>query len=156
MLQNYPRPAAVVYLLTAILLAASAGCTGGPSGKAYDGPTSLSEIRADNGLSPLTNDAGLTKAAAAQAASMAASKTMDHTTRTGGSFGSRMKHIDTRGAAAENIAYGAFGTDELFRRWMNSPPHRRNILNPSFTRYGLASAKADDGKRLYWALVLAR
>ena len=133
-----------------------AGCAGGPAGESYSGPTSLPEIRAQNGLSPLSSDAELTKAAAYQAASMAKSGAMNHTTSAGGSFGKRMAGVETGGGAAENIAYGAFGTDELFRRWMNSPPHRRNILNATYTRYGLASAPAADGKRRYWALVLAR
>lgn len=144
-------------VLAGIAVAAGlAGCAGGPSGQAYNGPTSLPEIRAAQGLAPLRNDADLTKAAAFQAASMAKSGSMSHTTPAGNSFATRMNGVQTGGAAAENIAYGGFGTDELFRRWMNSPPHRRNILNPAFSRYGLASAPAADGKRRYWALVLAR
>lgn len=146
---------------TKILTAIAAGgllaaCASGPAGQGYSGSTSLPEIRKENGLSLLQNDSELTKAAAVQAASMARSGSMSHTTPAGGSFGSRMKRVDTRGGAAENIAYGAFGPDELFRRWMDSPPHRRNILNPAFTRYGLASAPVEGGKRRYWALVLAR
>ncbi|MCO5065996.1 MAG: CAP domain-containing protein [Rhizobiaceae bacterium] len=143
-------------LFAVVAFVALAGCVAGPAGKGYDGATSLPEIRAENGLLPLTSDAELTSAAAMQAASMARAGSMNHTTANGGSFAARMKKVDTRGGAAENIAYGAFGTDELFVRWMNSPPHRRNILNPAFTRYGLASAPAGDGKRRYWALVLAR
>ncbi|MGC4025725.1 MAG: CAP domain-containing protein [Mesorhizobium sp.] len=153
MVQNQIFPPSFAALA---LTAALAGCVSGPAGEGYSGPTSLPEIRAQNGLSPLSSDAELTKAAAYQAASMAKSGAMNHTTRAGGSFGRRMAGVETGGGAAENIAYGAFGMDELFRRWMNSPPHRRNILNSSYTRYGLASAPAADGKRRYWALVLAR
>lgn len=137
-------------------LAALTGCVGGPSGQPYDGPTSLPEIRSSNGLGALGKDAGLERAAAEQARAMARSNSMSHTTRSGGSFSARMRSVETNGGAAENIAYGGFGTDELFRRWMSSPPHRRNMLNPSFTRYGLASAPDASGKRRYWALVLAR
>ncbi|RFC64845.1 CAP domain-containing protein [Mesorhizobium denitrificans] len=157
MAQNQIFPASLANALAGLALtAALAGCAGGPAGESYSGPTSLPEIRAQNGLSPLSSDAELTKAAAYQAASMAKSGAMNHTTRAGGSFGKRMAGVETGGGAAENIAYGALGTDELFRRWMNSPPHRRNILNATYTRYGLASAPAADGKRRYWALVLAR
>ncbi|MBX3596440.1 MAG: CAP domain-containing protein [Rhizobiaceae bacterium] len=144
-------PASLLALYFAV-----AGCAIGPTGKGYHGPTALPEIRSANGLSPLMQDASLTRAAAIQAASMAKSSSMNHSTVTGGSFSARMKHVDTRGGAAENIAYGGFGQDELFTRWMNSPQHRRNILNPSFTRYGLASSPAKDGKRRYWALILAK
>lgn len=138
------------------IVASLAGCAGGPSGEAYNGPTSLPEIRASNGLGPLSPDSELERAAAVQAQNMARARTMNHTTA-GGAFATRMTKVSTNGGAAENIAHGAFGTGELFRRWMESPPHRRNMLNPSFTRYGLASAPdPNGGGRRYWALVLAR
>lgn len=146
-----------VRFLPIALLALLAGCAGGPTGQAYDGPTSLPAIRASNGLSPLSADAGLQRAATVQAAAMAKSGSMNHATRTGGTFPARMGRVDTNGGAAENIAHGRFGTGELFQRWMNSPPHRRNMLNPAFSRYGLASAEdPKGGGRRYWALVLAR
>lgn len=87
---------------------------------------------------------------------MAGSGRMAHTTGLGRSFVRRMSGNGVDGAAAENIAHGAFGPDELFRRWMDSPAHRRNMLNPAYTRYGLASAEEAGGGRRYWALVLAR
>lgn len=157
MVRNKIRSTSTFSGLSVLAFAISlAGCVSDPTGQSYSGPTSLPEIRAQNGLSPLRSDSKLTKAAAYQAASMAKSGNMNHTTKAGGSFGTRMAGVETGGGAAENIAYGAFGTDELYRRWMNSPPHRRNMLNPTYTRYGLASAPAPDGKRRYWALVLAR
>lgn len=149
-------PSRLLPFAAMVLIGCLSGCAGGTSGTGYSGPTSLPEIRAEQGLPALTRDGELTRAAAYQAASMARSGTMSHSTATGGSFSTRMKSVSTRGNAAENIAFGILDTDEAFRRWMNSPPHRSNILNPSFTRYGLASAPSGDGKRRYWALVLAR
>lgn len=152
--------AARQYLTATILIAiaALAGCqgVGGISGAAYSGPTSLPEIRSSNGLQPLTSDPALERAALQQAKFMALAGRMNHTTGFGKTFAARMRGNDIGGAAAENIAYGGFGTGELFTRWMNSPPHRRNMLNPTYTRYGLASAKEPNGDRRYWALVLAR
>lgn len=148
------------YLTAAILLtaAALAGCQsiGNISGEAYSGATSLPQIRSANGLSPLTQDPALQKAALQQAKFMAQAGRMNHTTGIGTTFATRMRGNGIDGDAAENIAYGGFGTGELFTRWMNSPPHRRNMLNPAYTRYGLASAKEPNGERRYWALVLAR
>lgn len=143
-------------LAAALLLAAGlAGCAAGPSGEAYRGPTSLAGIRAENSLSALNADGDLEAAAAEQARMMARAGAMSHSA--GQSFSQRMRGRTTNGGAAENIAHGKFGTDELFRRWMESPPHRRNMLNPSFSRYGLASAPDPrGGGRRYWALVLAR
>lgn len=154
MLSSLPVPIrfAPAALVCALLLSA---CAGGPSGEAYRGPTSLAGIRATNSLSALQSDPDLEAAAAEQAQMMASASAMSHSARQ--SFSQRMRKRSTNGGAAENIAYGRFGTDELFRRWMNSPPHRRNILNPGFTRYGLASAPdRSGGGRRYWALVLAR
>ena len=39
--------------------------------------------------------------------------------------------------------------------WMTSKGHRRNMLDPRFGHYGLASAEDGQGRK-YWALVLGR
>lgn len=146
-----------IFGFSAAALGLLAGCSSvsGLSGSTYNGPTSLAAIRAENGLTALTQDRDLDQAAAEQAGMMAQAGVMSHSA--GARFATRMRGHQTNGAAAENIAHGAFGTDELFRRWMESPPHRRNMLNPAYTRYGLASAAdRSGGGRRYWALVLAR
>ena len=64
---------------------------------------------------------------------------------------------NTAGAAAENIAEGRMDLARLFDMWMKSPPHRRNMLDARFTRFGLAYVS--DGKNAdwrYWALVLGK
>jgi uncharacterized protein YkwD len=66
-----------------------------------------------------------------------------------------MRKADIHGFREENIAYGRFDTARVLNVWMNSPPHRKNILNAKVTRFGLA--RVDDGKgdgRYYWAMVL--
>ena len=55
--------------------------------------------------------------------------------------------------AAENVAYGATDIGRVMQMWMESPPHRRNMLDPRFSRFGVASASDSKGKR-YWAMVL--
>lgn len=115
----------------------------------------LAAIRKGAGLSPLAPDAQLEKAARQQAELMAASGRMKHTTGRGKDFLTRVRGNGIDGAAAENIAYGRFGLDELFSAWINSPGHRRNMLDPRFSRFGLASAKGE-GDRRYWSLIVAR
>ena len=115
----------------------------------------LAAIRKSAGLSPLAPDAQLEKAARQQAELMAASGRMKHTTGRGKDFLTRVRGNGIEGAAAENIAYGRFGLDELFSAWANSPGHRRNMLDPRFSRFGLASAKGE-GDRRYWSLIVAR
>ena len=57
-------------------------------------------------------------------------------------------------AAAENIAYGMNSmttVKEAFDAWMDSPPHRENILNPDVRYMACAKAtKSDNGKYTYW------
>jgi len=148
----------------AVLLALLCACTspggrdiGSIYGQNRTGAQYLAAIRSSQGLGPLQADATLEAAALDQARRMARSGRMAHTTGAGASFPVRMARGGVEGAAAENIAYGGFGPAELFQRWMDSPGHRRNMLNPSYTRYGLASAQDSPGSgRRYWALVLAR
>jgi uncharacterized protein YkwD len=52
--------------------------------------------------------------------------------------------------AGENIAAGCFTTDALMQGWMDSPPHKRNILG-SYSQIGVACATAENGKR-YWCV----
>jgi len=132
----------------------SSGSAGKATGQNGSGASYLASIRSSYGLSTLSPDATLEQAALEQAKLMAGAGTMNHTARLGKSFGRRVRGNGIEGAAAENIAHGSFGMDELFQRWMNSPGHRRNMLNPAYTRYGLASASEANGKR-YWALILA-
>lgn len=115
----------------------------------------LAAIRKGAGLSPLAPDAQLEKAAHQQAELMAASGRMKHTTGRGKDFLTRVRGNGIEGAAAENIAYGRFGLDELFSAWVNSPGHRKNMLDPRFSRFGLASARGE-GDRRYWSLIVAR
>lgn len=52
----------------------------------------------------------------------------------------------------ENVAYGFTSAKSVHRAWMNSPGHKRNILNKKFKKAGFAAAKGKDG-RIYWAVV---
>lgn len=127
------------------------------AGDGKSGETYLAAIRSEHGLQPLRSDPRLEKAALQQASYMAQRGRMDHTTGWGKDFATRMKDNGVDGAAAENIAYGAMEPAELFTRWMNSSGHRRNMLDPRFSRFGLAYAReAKDPGRRYWALVLGR
>jgi uncharacterized protein YkwD len=49
----------------------------------------------------------------------------------------------------ENIAMGYDDIDSVLHGWMNSPGHRRNILNPKFTHAGFGYAKRPNGSA-YW------
>jgi uncharacterized protein YkwD len=143
--------------LAAALLVA--GCAAqGPSQlgdvQSAAGMADLVRIRAAAGLGAVRPDPALERAAAEQAGFMADAAGMAHATGRGRDFVSRMRANGIDTASAENIAH-AGDLGKVFALWEGSPPHRRNMLDPRFTRYGLASAPDGAGKR-YWALVLGR
>lgn len=164
MTSDIDSPARRGFLLTgaafvvALPLAAcqSTGSGGGASAReSFAAASRLASLRKANGLSPLATDRGLETAALRQAGYMADAGLMEHRTGWGKDFVSRMKQVDTGGTAAENIAHGRFDVARVLDVWMDSPPHRRNMMDPRFSRFGLAYVS--DGSspaQRYWAMVL--
>jgi uncharacterized protein YkwD len=133
----------LIHIASALLAATVAGCgtlTGTP-----ETATSLNGFRASHGLSQLRTDAALTTLASAHAADMARRDSLDHD--------GFMTQRGPRGARAENVAYGCRESACVIQQWVNSSGHRKNMLIPSLTRYGLASATSPSGKT-YWALLV--
>ena len=56
-----------------------------------------------------------------------------------------MQACAARGAG-ENIAYGNVSADAMMTMWMNSPGHRANILNGSYTGIGIGAVEASAGR----------
>jgi len=52
---------------------------------------------------------------------------------------------------AENIARANVNPKGILRLWMNSPGHRRNILDKRYTKIGAAVYKSKSG-RYYWCV----
>lgn len=123
---------------------------------AGEDPTRLfNEIRKAHGLPAMKTDKKLEEAALFQARRMAAHQKISHSVGWGHSFGARIKKAGIRGPAAENLASGQTSTKDAFDAWMKSPGHRRNMLDPMFSRYGLAWATPESKPHyIYWAMVL--
>lgn len=131
--------------------------TGEGAGVSASATGTLAGIRSAAGLGPLVPDTQLEQAALRQANYMAGRRHMTHATRRGKDFASRVKDTGIAGAAAENIAEGRFDQQKLFDIWMHSAGHRRNMLDPRFTRFGLAYARdGRDSAIRYWCLVLGK
>jgi uncharacterized protein YkwD len=131
--------------------------TGEGAGVSSSATATLAGIRASAGLPVLVPDEQLEQAALQQAGYMASRERMSHTTGWGKDFASRMKDNGVRGAAAENIAEGRFDQQKLFDIWMHSAGHRHNMLDPDFSRFGLAYVRdGHDSAVRYWSLVLGR
>jgi uncharacterized protein YkwD len=56
-----------------------------------------------------------------------------------------MSACSARGAG-ENIAYGNVSADQMMTMWMNSPGHKANILNASYTGIGIGAVKTASGR----------
>ena len=103
--------------------------------------TNIERVKA--GLKPLTLNKKLSNSAIAKVDDMFALQYFEHTSPTGKTAADlvRAEGYDFQ-SVGENLALGDFGTDQkLVEAWMNSPLHRKNILNPRFTEIGLAVAK---------------
>ena len=120
---------------------------------AAQSPTELiSNYRASKGLGRVTGDSTLDGIAQTQASAMAARDRLDHDVI--GAFASRMGSSGS-GRAAENIAYGHDSFPKTLNQWINSSGHRKNLLMPTGSRVGVASAKSSKTGRTYWAMVIA-
>jgi uncharacterized protein YkwD len=117
------------------------------------GESYLRAIRAQHSLQPVRSDPLFEQAALQQANYMARSGRMAHTTGRGRDLTTRLRALGIT-EAAENIAFRVTEPSALFSLWMNSPGHRRNILNPRFSRFGLAYA--GNPRSPYWALIIGR
>ena len=114
-------------------------------------------VRAQQKLSPLTNNELLAKAAQAHADHMAATGKFAHQGIGDGTIDSR---IDDAGydwsRVGENIAWAgpvqgkdvAADSRGIMKVWMNSPPHRKQLLS-DYQQVGFGRAIAADGK-VYW------
>ncbi|WP_162787252.1 CAP domain-containing protein [Notoacmeibacter marinus] len=141
------------FVATALLtLTACSTGTFDPALLDASGDQAVNRLRADKGLPPLSRDGGLVRAAQKQAEAMAARETMSHSA--GGNFAARVRPYYRGQHYAENIAAGQTTLGAAVASWIQSPPHRRNILNKHMRAYGIASAKSAGGTR-YWAMVLA-
>ena len=110
----------------------------------------VNKERAANGLAPLTVNAQVTKSATLKSEDMAKLNYFSHTSPTYGSPFDMMKQFGiSYRSAGENIAKGQATPQQVMQGWMNSPGHRANILNSSFTQIGVGIAKNSQGQ-LIW------
>jgi uncharacterized protein YkwD len=109
----------------------------------------INEQRTARGLRPVRSNARLWRAGLRHSSEMVALGFFAHTTPTGVTFIERIKATGyTRGARSwfvgENLVWG-FGAQStpaaLVTAWMNSPPHRENLLNGSFREIGVAAVR---------------
>lgn len=121
----------------------------------------LSLINAERqkvGAPPLRINAKLTQAALGHSQDMASRNFFSHT----GSNGSESwNRISARGynaiTDAENIAAGQSTSAAVIQTWLNSPPHKQNMLNPQYTEVGFGYAyNSQSTYKTYWTADFAK
>jgi hypothetical protein len=93
--------------------------------------------RSKNGKSTLTIDTKLTSAAQSKAEDMASKDYWSHNSPSGQTPWSFITATNYKyKTAGENLAYGFDTSANTITGWMNSPEHRANILNSTYTSVG--------------------
>jgi uncharacterized YkwD family protein len=107
--------------------------------------------RERNGKEPLALNAALSNVAHQKSLDLYENHYFDHTSP---EYGSPFEMMTTFGItyhmAGENIAAGQQNSVEVVGAWMDSPGHRENILNSSFTQIGVGHVQKNGGYGTYW------
>jgi uncharacterized protein YkwD len=104
----------------------------------------VNQQRAAAGCRALSADSGLASLARAFSADMRDRKFFSHTDPDGLDPFERGQRAGVT-VLGENIAYGQPDPASVMTAWMNSPGHRANILNCSYTRLGVGVAYGPGG-----------
>jgi uncharacterized protein YkwD len=107
----------------------------------------INEQRTSRGLGSVQPNADLRRAALSHSAEMVDQGYFEHTSPAGLTFIDRIENFGyMRGARSwmvgENLVWGTgprSTPDSLVTAWMNSPPHRENLLRDRFNEIGIAA-----------------
>ncbi|ENY8659923.1 CAP domain-containing protein [Clostridioides difficile] len=109
--------------------------------------------RAKAGLNPLTLDSSISNVATKKSQDMIDNNYFSHNSPTYGSpFDMLKKFGISYKTAGENIAMGQKIPKEVVNAWMNSEGHRKNIMNPNFSKIGVGVAQKSGGS-IYWTQI---
>ncbi len=130
--------------------APAAGATATEAQLAADVLVLVNQERANVGAPALTWNGPLAAVAQAHSADMAARNFFAHNNPDGQTPFDRMAAAGiTYTAAAENIAAGYADANAVMNGWMNSPGHKTNILNATYTEIGIG-VKQGGSFGTYW------
>jgi uncharacterized protein YkwD len=121
--------------------------------------SAINDLRRSNGLKELRLSPALSLAALGHSLSMAQHGFFSHDGYDGRPFWSRIKpkYRPQRGsfwAAGENLVWSSaeLSADAAIRIWLDSPPHRKNLLTPSWREVGLGAVRAEGAPGVYKGL----
>ncbi len=94
--------------------------------------------RTEAGFQPLTLDNTLVQVARYKSNNMIQNNFFDHTNPDGTKWTNWLQTIGYKyTTTGENLAYNTTDAVELFNQWWNSPGHRANMMNASYTKVGI-------------------
>ncbi|MGR3593982.1 MAG: CAP domain-containing protein [Limimaricola soesokkakensis] len=113
--------------------------------------------REARGLPSLSLQPKLNRAAQTHSCDMGRASALSHTGTDGSNVMDRAQREGYRPCLiAENVAAGHQSARDVVRSWMQSPPHRQNILRPDARHLGLGFASPQNGGSPHWTQVFAR
>ena len=116
----------------------------------------VNRVRAQHGLNPLARSSSLARAAATHSLSMATDGYFAHESANGSAFWQRIKlYYSANGhsywAVGENLVWASpnLTAKQAVKMWMNSPPHRANLLSTKWREIGLSAVSSSDAPGSY-------
>jgi uncharacterized protein YkwD len=116
----------------------------------------INDLRHAAGLAPLRASAGLAAAAREQSLSMAEHGFFGHESFGGSPFWKRVETKYRRPAAGswrvgENLVWSTprLSARQALSLWLQSPPHRQNLLTPGWREVGIAAVHASSAPGVY-------
>ncbi len=148
------------FVFVGVLAAVLSACATAPDRSAavqdvsHEALPAINAFRRENGLSPVSVDSAVVRAAEAQARAMASADKLSHDVD--GDLVRRMNGAGfAKNAAAENVGAGHASSERAVASWQRSPGHRSNLLMKEATRIGMVRAESPGSRyRTYWALIL--
>jgi uncharacterized protein YkwD len=116
----------------------------------------VNDERTSHGLQPVAANGDLRQAALSHSTEMVNQGYFEHTSPAGLTFMDRIEstgymHGARSWTVGENLVWGSgpLSTPQsLVTAWMNSPPHRENLLRPNFREMGVAAVTGTPVSRL--------
>ena len=114
----------------------------------------INTLRRQHGLAPLRTNARLRAAADSHSSAMATQGFFAHESSNGTPFWQRVERFYTKTrywSVGENLLWSSPEVDSAgaLRMWLNSAPHRKNLLTARWREIGLSAVHVDAGPGVY-------
>ena len=102
----------------------------------------INQYRAHHGLAKLKVNLNLQQAASAHSTNMARHHVLSHYSSSGLTWTQRIRYYGYRGSwIGENLAVGQWSATGTLKAWINSAPHRANLLGSHYRVIGIGVVK---------------